>query len=90
LYALWLPFLGLAWVGIGLSTERGRNRKLLGLLTFCLLLTALIFQAACGGGSRSSSQVSGSPGTPAGTYTITITGASGALQHSTQVTVAIQ
>ncbi len=65
------------------SARRSKRGALV--LTALLLLAAL---AGCGGGSSSSSALS--PGTPPGTYSITISGTSGALQHTTTVQLIVQ
>jgi IPT/TIG domain len=84
-YAMWLPIGGLALVGTGLTSRR---RKLLGLILLGLMLTGLIFMAACGG--TSSGGRGGHPGTPAGTYTVTVTGQAGSSVHAAPVTVVVQ
>ena len=84
-YAMWLPIGGLALLGTGLTSRR---RKLLGLLLLGLMLTGLIFMAACGGSSSGGG--GGHPGTPAGTYTVTVTGTAGSLTHTAPVTVVVQ
>jgi len=86
LYVSFLPFAGLAVFGIGLGAQRETKRKLLVLLLCCLLLAAIFILASCGGGSNSS----GGGGTPAGNYTITVTGTSGPTQHSTTVMLKVQ
>ena len=55
-----------------------------GLLFAALLATT--FMAGCGGGGYPLSNVGG---TPSGTYTITVTGTSGTMQHSTTVTLIV-
>jgi len=52
------------------------------------MIAVLFFgMAACGGGSTSPMTT---PGTPAGTYTATVTAKSGSLNHSTALTVIVQ
>jgi hypothetical protein len=87
-YALSLPLLGVTLIGIKFGSARTTNRKLLVILFAAQLTTGLVFQAACGGGGSGSAN-QGNSGTPAGTYTITITGTSG-LQHSTAVSLKVQ
>ncbi len=78
-YAMWLPVVGLSLVGtrIGMrSTTLGSRRKrLLGLLMLGVMMTALFLLPACSSSSNGGGGGGGCSGcTPAGTYTVTVTG----------------
>jgi hypothetical protein len=83
-YAVWLSIGGLALLGAGFISGW---KKLFGLLLACLMLSGLIFLAACGGGSSFSG--GGQPGTLAGTYTVTVSATSGLLTHTIPVTLTV-
>jgi DNA-binding beta-propeller fold protein YncE len=75
LYALWLPLV------FGISLVRGskkQRRRYWALGGFLLLLVLL--QTACGGSSPSNST----------NYTVTVTGVSGTITHTAQMTVTVQ
>jgi hypothetical protein len=93
-YAMWLPIAGMALVGMGFSSARTRRKKLLGFLMIGMVMAALFLMPACDGGSTSSTPPpNGCSGcTPAGSYTVTITGAgtdAATTTHSTTVTLTV-
>jgi hypothetical protein len=83
-YAMWLPIGGLSLLGLGVGAGCKRRRWLAGAL-LGLIAGIILLQGACG--STSSKAPTG--GTPAGNYTITITGASGSVSHNTTVQLIV-
>jgi hypothetical protein len=89
-YAMLLPLGGLTILGAGYTSRR---RKLLGLLLVSLLMSGLIFLAACGGGSGGGGgggNGGGTPGTTQGAYTVTVTGTAGTLTQAQSLAVTVQ
>ncbi len=77
---LWLPIAGFALLGAGVRSPRKKPTAcVLGLF----LVAGLMFQVACAGGTAVQKKVPQ-------TYTITVTGTSGANQHSTTTTLTVQ
>jgi Beta-propeller repeat/Divergent InlB B-repeat domain len=74
-YAMFLPIGGIAFLGAGFA-GKSRKKKLLGFVLVCLVVSGLIFLAACGSGSSQGGGGGGggNAGTPAGTYTVSVTG----------------
>ena len=83
-YAMGLPLLGLAVLGVGMGRVSRPRRALMALLLggfFSLIL----FQASC----SSSKSVTTTTGTPAGTYVVTVSGISGSATRTKTVTLVV-
>jgi hypothetical protein len=63
-------------------------RRRIRILGIPLIAVAFLAMPGCGGGGSSSPTTT--PGTPAGTYTATVTAKSGSLSHNTALTVIVQ
>ena len=83
-----LPIGGVMLAAFFLLLIPAKQRRLklaFGSLFLVLLAAAMV---ACGGGSSTTTPTS--PGTPTGSYTVTVTGVNGSLTSSTNVTVTVQ
>jgi hypothetical protein len=79
MFGMWLPFGGFGLVLVmGVGTGR-RSRKALAALGLFLLIPLLLTITSCGGGGSSHTTT---PGTPPGTYTVTMRATSGPTSHS--------
>lgn len=85
-YATWLPVAGLAFLGLGVGTRVRRRGRMLAGLFFLTLMTLILLQPACGGHSSSTT----TSGTPAGTYTVTVSASSGQFTKTTPITLVVQ
>jgi YVTN family beta-propeller protein len=85
---LWLPIPALAFLAAGLGSRRPWRNRLLSLLATCLLFAVMACQAGCGSGSHGSGSA-GNPGTPADSYTVTVTAISGSLTHTASLTLTV-
>jgi len=72
-YALWLPVVGLSFVGMRWNSKSSRSKKILSFLLLGLMTTALFLLPACSSSSKGGG--GGCSGcTPTGTYAVTVTG----------------
>jgi len=91
-FSLWLPLLGLVATGVHFAPEQARRKaRISAVLLGCVLAAGLFLAVACGGG-RSSGDDGGGGGTPAGQYTIVITGtlSASSLGNSTTTTLTVK
>jgi len=94
-FPAWLAVLALVALLAGVSFagfKRKPLRRLVPVAGLILLIVTAGYLAGCAGGfpSETSSGSETSTGTPAGTYTIRVTGTSGTDVHSTTVTLIVQ
>jgi len=87
-YAVWMQLQGLGLFGMLLAVSKQRRRKYSVLVVLVLLIAALLFMTGCAGGTGIAQTKQ--TGTTPGTYTITVTGTSGNLQHSVPLTLIVQ
>lgn len=76
------------FLGMSVSGAEQR-RKLFSLCVVLLVLGGCLSQLACGGGGNAATG-GGQNGTPAGAYTITITGSSNGVQHNILVNLTVK
>jgi len=81
------PFSVLPFAAILILGAPRRARRKIHLCGMGLLLALLL---GCGGSSGGGGGGGGDPGTPAGSYSITVTGTSGSYTHSTNFTLVVQ
>jgi Cep192 domain 4/HYDIN/CFA65/VesB-like, Ig-like domain len=83
----WIALLWLMMAGM-LAMAFNQRRRRVPLLAGAVLLAALAM--SCGGGGGGGGSTGTNPGTPKGTYTLTVTGTSGSLQHKVDLQLTVQ
>jgi trimeric autotransporter adhesin len=92
-FQVWLCLLALTMLlaGFGFAgPERKALRRLAPVTALILVIIAAGYLAGCAGGFPQLETATPPSGTPAGTFTITVTGTSGTDVHSTTVTLTVQ
>jgi hypothetical protein len=88
IYAVWIQLQTIGLFGVVVVASKSSSRRMRGCVLAILLTMALLFMTSCAGGTGIGP--TRQTGTTPGTYTITVTGSSGNLQHSLPVTLIVQ
>jgi hypothetical protein len=84
LYALWLSLPGLVVVCGGLRRRAKQQKRMIIFGMLALIFLGLCFESACGSGLQGNGTGgNGQPGTPPGTYTLTISATANSLPAQT-------
>ncbi|HKW16950.1 MAG TPA: choice-of-anchor D domain-containing protein [Terriglobales bacterium] len=85
-----LTFSSFGLVGLLLVGTRRQKRLLTGALTLLGLVVICGLASSCGGASSGQPNNSSIPGTPTGSYNVTVTASSGSLTHTTTLTLVVK
>jgi hypothetical protein len=87
-YAFWFELPGFGLFGLILAGARSSLKKPRLVILLFLMIAASVVMSGCAGGTGITKPPQS--GTTPGTYTITVTGTSGTLQHSLPVMLIVQ
>jgi len=87
IYALLFQLPGFGIFGMFFAGSPRRSKRYSKAIILTLLLIAMLLMVGCAGGTGIAQQQTG---TPPGTYSLTVSGISGSLQHSLPLTLAVQ
>lgn len=85
-YATLLGFPGFGVLGMIVVSSKRRSKTAPRLIVLAFIMLAFLVTTGCAGGTG----IVQNNGTPPGTYTVTITGVSGSLQHAASLTLIVQ
>ena len=85
--AVWMQLQGIGLVGMVLAGSRKRSKRLFIYILLALLVLGMLFMSGCAAGTGIGAPQQTTPST---TYTVTVTGAYGTLQHSAPLTLTVQ
>jgi hypothetical protein len=85
---MWLVLPAMVLGTVGMAAPK--RRKLMSYFLVFLVVSGCLLQVACAGGSNSGGGRHPTIITPAGSYTLTITGAANSAQHATTVKLTVQ
>jgi hypothetical protein len=84
----WIQLPGIGLIGILLAGHKKKSNKWRLSALLGTIIVSTMVMSACAGGTGIAHQPQ--PGTAPGTYTITVTGTAGTLQHSLSLTLIVQ